>query len=501
LLQPYILIIENDCKRRELKMLSRSIFLSTIFFYIQLLPAQAPDTLWTNTFGGDYRDEGIGVLQTSDGGYIVAGNTQPSFGYGNGDIWMIRTDQYGDTLWTKTLGGSGDDVCSGICLTTGGGFIIVGTTSSFGAGNTDVWLIKTDSSGDTLWTKTFGTTKYEAGRCIQRTSDGGFIFLGDFSWSWPNGTSQQGIWLLKTDSNGDTLWTSIIYRDFHTESSSIQETSDGGYIVVGYSLAISEFDLWVIKTDSNGDTLWTKTYDKGKAYSVLQTADDGYVIVGAKIPYSYVGYIWLLKTDCNGDTLWTKTYGDPFINIGYSVKKTTDGGYVIAGGTSDSYMPFSYFKIIRTDSIGSALWTKTYSNGTYGYDIQLTTDGGYIAVGYVYIDLWATNSDILLIKTEPDPVLFIDQKPVFISGYKLHQNYPNPFNPTTTIEFDLPKTSQVSLKIFNILGEEVATLVSDKLSSGSYAYEWDASNIASGVYLYRLQADDYVETRRMVLMR
>jgi len=165
-------------------------------------------------------------------------------------------------------------------------------------------------------------------------------------------------------------------------------------------------------------------------------------------------------------------------------------------------MPFSYFKIIRTDSIGSALWTKTYSNGTYGYDIQLTTDGGYIAVGYVYIDLWATNSDVLLIKKEPDPVLFMDQRPVFISDYRLHQNYPNPFNPSTTIEFNLPKTSEVTLKVYNILGEEVATLVSDKLSAGSYSYEWShIGGIASGVYLYRLKAGDYVETRKMVLMR
>ena len=481
-------------------MLSRSIFLSTIFFYIQLLPAQAPDTLWTKTFGGINGESGIGVLQTSDGGYIVAGNTQ-SFGSGGGDIWLIRTNQYGDTLWTKTLGGSGNDQCTGICLTTDGGFIIVGITSSFGAGHPDAWLIKTDSNGDTLWTKTFGTAEYEAGRCVQQTSDGGFIFSGDFL-GWPSGVLQSGIWLLKTDSSGNTLWTSFFYRDSGTECSSVQETSDGGYIVVGFFDELSTTEvLWVIKTDSNGDTLWTKTYDSGMAYSIKKTADGGYVIVGAKLPSSSLGYIWLLKTDCNGDTLWTKTYGTSSTNIGYSVQKTTDGGYIIAGGTYDFYLPFKYFQIIRTDSIGNALWTKIPSNDSYGYDIQLTTDGGYIAVGYVYRDVWWTNSDVLLIKTKPDPVLFMDQKPVLISGYKLHQNYPNPFNPTTTLEFDLPKTSQVSLKIFNILGEEVATLVSDKLSAGSYAYEWDASKYASGVYLYRLKAGDYVETRKMVLMR
>ncbi len=117
--------------------------------------SQAPDTMWTKTFGGSGSDAGNSVQQTSDGGYIVAGTTR-SFGAGNADVWLIKTDASGDTLWTKTFGGSQWDNARSVQQTIDGGYIVTGFTASFGAGEFDVWLIKTDTSGDTLWTKTFG---------------------------------------------------------------------------------------------------------------------------------------------------------------------------------------------------------------------------------------------------------------------------------------------------------------------------------------------------------
>ena len=152
--------------------------------------------------------------------------------------------------------------------------------------------------------------------------------------------------------------------------------------------------------------------------------------------------------------------------------------------------------LIRTDSLGDTLWTTTFGDGgnETGKSVIATTDGGYIVAGDKDSFAW-------LIKTTPDPMNLTNKSMRKISEFKFSQNYPNPFNPSTTIEFDLPKTTEVSLKIFNILGEEVTTLVSETLSTGTYSYKWDASNLASGVYLYRLRAGDYVETKKMVLMR
>ena len=179
--------------------------------------------------------------------------------------------------------------------------------------------------------------------------------------------------------------------------------------------------------------------------------DGGFIILGNTLSYGFGSEdAWLLRTTASGDTIWTTTYGRSGRDHGQSFEETTDGGYIITG------------------------WTLSYGEG---------------------------NRQVWLVKTAPDPMNLKKQGYNFISGIHLSQNYPNPFNPSTTIAFDLPKSSDVTLKIFNILGEEVTILVSNRLSAGSYSYEWDASNLASGVYLYRLQAGDYVKTRKMVLMR
>ena len=252
---------------------------------------------FNHTFGGSGYDRGLSVQQTSDGGYIVAGYTN-SFGHGGFDAWLIKTDSFGSPEWTeypngKTFGGTGDDYAYSVQQTSDGGYIIAGYTKSFGKGGYDAWLIKTDSSGAPVWTaspnivgKTFGGTYDDYANSVQQTSDGGYIIAG-YTYSFGNGNSDA--WLIKTDSDGALDGTGSWSKTFgdigDDRAYSVQQTSDGGYIIAGYTYSPDNknSDAWLIKTDLDGNKLWDLTYGgsgKDLGYSAIGTSDGKYILVG-----------------------------------------------------------------------------------------------------------------------------------------------------------------------------------------------------------------------------
>jgi hypothetical protein len=347
---------------------------------------------WTRTFGGANLEEGFSVQQTTDGGYIIAGLTSS---FGADDVYLIKTDTLGDTLWTRTYGGTAIEEGRSVQQTSDGGYIIVGLTESFGAGTPDhpnVYLIKTNAQGDTLWTRTYGGSLYEVGYWVQQTTDGGYIIAGAVE----NG----GAWLVKTDASGDALWTRT-YANCRFYS--VLQTADGGYVITGERHS----GVYLVKTDASGDTLWTRTYG-GPYYevgrSVQQTADGGYIIAG-KTPSFGAGHddVYLIKTNAQGDTLWTRTYGGTGSDEGYSVQQTSDGGYIIAGYTTSFGAGHADVYLIKTDAQSDTLWTRTYGgqHSDRAYSVQQTIDGGYIVAGATasygagFIDVW-------LIKTDAD---------------------------------------------------------------------------------------------------
>ncbi len=302
--------------------------------------AQSPDTAWTKTFGGSNSDGGYSVQQTLDGGYIITGYTD-SYGAGGADVYLIKTDANGNQTWYKTFGGSNSDRGYSVQQTLDGGYIITGWTGSYGAGYDDVYFIKTDASGNQTWYKTFGGLDYDGGYSVQQTLDGGYIITG-YTDSYGAGT--ENVYLIKTDANGDSIWIKTFGGYRFDGGYSVQQTSDSGYIITGY-IDAGYFKVYLIKTDANGDTSWTKTFGGSSddcGYSVQQTLDGGYIITGETGNYPH-NDVYLIKTDANGDSVWTKTFGGDNDDEGRSVQQTSDGGYIITGYTgsypnSDVYL-------------------------------------------------------------------------------------------------------------------------------------------------------------------
>jgi hypothetical protein len=376
--------------RRILIYVAAALFLAASF-----VSAQPPDTLWTQTFGGNAYDDGRSVQQTADGGYIVAGSNG-SYGAGYSDVFLIKTDASGTEQWSHTFGGSGGDHGYSVQQTSDGGYIIAGVTESFGAGLCDVWLIKTDAGGDTLWSQTFGGSDHDYGHSVQQTSDGGYIIAG---YTQSYGAGGRDVYLIKTDASGIEQWGQTFGGVWYDEGHSVQQTSDGGYIIAGYtrSYGAGGPDVWLIKTDAGGDTLWSQTFGGGVqdgSHSVQQTSDGGYIIAGHF--QSGDKDVWLIKTDASGNELWSQTFGGSVGDYGRSVQQTSDGGFIIAGYTASYGAGANDVYLIKTDASGIEQWSQTFggSNHEYGYCVRQNSDDGYIITGYKewgpggYGDVW-----------------------------------------------------------------------------------------------------------------
>jgi hypothetical protein len=357
---------------------------------------------FAKTYGGASYDWAFSVQQTSDGGYILAGYTS-SFGAGGYDIFLIKTDANGNISWAKTYGGTSYDGAHSVQQTSDGGYIVAGLTYSFGAGGYDIFLIKTDANGNISWAKTYGGTSYDGAHSVQQTSDGGYIVAGG---TRSFGAGSEDIFLIKTDANGNRIWAKTYGGTNDDYASSVQQTSDGGYIVAGitWSFGAGWRDIFLIKTDANGNRIWAKTYggtNQDFAHSVQQTSDGGYIVAGLTYSFGAGGDIFLIKTDASGNVQWAKTYGGTNDDYAYSVQQTSDGGYIVAGGTRSFGAGAVDIFLIKTDANGNISWAKTYGGTEYdrASSVQQTSDGGYIVAGGTR-SFGAGLNDVFLIKTD-----------------------------------------------------------------------------------------------------
>jgi len=450
--------------------ISFSLFLTGLFAF----PAFSQQR-WQRTYGGGNDDWGSSAQQTSDGGYIVGG-WNSFYGSARGKVYLIKTNASGDTLWSRTYGRGINDYGNSIQQTSDGGYIIAGSTYYSPTTAYDVYLVKTNPSGDTLWTRIYGGRSDDYGYSVQQTSDGGYIVSGT---TYSFGAGGYDIYLIKTNGSGDTLWTRTNGGTNDEEGYSVHQTSDSSFIVAGYTLSFGagSADAYLLKINASGDTLWTRTYggtkwDEGR--SAQQTSDGGYILTGLTFSFDdTLGNVYLVKTDASGDTLWTRTYGGTGLDNSYSVQQTSDGGYIITGGTYSYGAGTDDVYLIKTDASGDTLWTRTYGGASAdrGYSVRQTSDGGYIIAGLTY-SFGAGGSDVFLIKTDANGNVGIEGgqggKGLRDQGYTVT---PNPFTSFAT----LPGHEAEGFILYDISGRRVGTYPGNRIGPG----------LSTGIYFLR----------------
>jgi hypothetical protein len=360
---------------------------------------------WTKFYHNNQMQFVSNAEQTTDGGFIVSGVTKAPGGTSGGnnyDMIIMKTDINGDSLWSKVFGGYEEDVVNKVIQTSDGGYAIVGYSNNLDSNNvTYSFILKTNSNGDSLWMKAL--TRQDKLHSIEQTTDNGYIVVGDYGHYY-------GV-LIKTNSMGDTLWKRILDDTLYHYSAAydVKQTSDGGYIIIGEvgpnSNNTTDDNAFMVKTDSNGHTLWSNTFDGSgidfaEGHSIEQTTDGGYIYTGYLSDTTTTGVNFLLvKTDDLGNTLWWKKYQGSFSqSAAFNVQQTTDGGYII-GGVSVEWTGSYDLLIIKTNDVGDTTWTRQINYGEEGFgSIQQTTDGGYIISSSSSNPGWNNYYDLTLTK-------------------------------------------------------------------------------------------------------
>jgi hypothetical protein len=473
------------------------------------------NTIWTKTYGGSNSDYAWTVQQTNDDGFIFGAHSG-SFGLGSHDVYLVKSDVNGNVIWSRVYGGSNADGVYSLQQTTDGGFIIGAHVNSFGAGQHDVYLIKINNNGDTLWTKTFGGSSEDRFRDIQQTTDGGFILVSE---TLSFGAGNSDVYLIKTDSIGNLLWTKTYGGTFSDYGYSVRQTFDGGYIIAGYtqSFGAGGTDVYLIKTDSSGNLDWAKSYGGSSndyGYSVRQTRDGGYIVAGYTESFGMGGDVYLIRIGANSDLIWSKVFGGSQTDYGWSVRQTTDEGFIVAGYTRSFGSGNEDVYLIKTDQTGSSgcnessVVTTTNNTTTITGNSTLTIVGGggqFIAAETIVNE--AATIDSLLCRNIPTGINQTEgDSDINPQQFKLFQNYPNPFNPGTIIKYTLPFGGNVSLKIYDSLGRDMLTLVDEYKQAGTYEENFYSEQLPSGIYFYKLRAGtsdgkSFIITKKMILLR
>ena len=466
-------------------------------------------------FGHPDNDNARTVRITKDGGYILAGSFQ-DINEDYSDASLIKTDKYGQVEWFKTYGTKDNAEGFSSVVVVDDGYIAVGSKTKINDVDKDFYIVKVDANGDTVWTKTYGGSEDEQARDIENGGSGKYIIAG-FTESAVYGTKRAELLLIDNDGN-EIKENSYVNCD---GAESVQQTSDGGYVFTGStrSIAVGESDFYLAKTDASLNLEWEKAYggsDCDEANCVINTSDGGFLLAGWTASPEFgtaATDVYLVKTDSSGnqDMQWgNKIYGAEHHDHANAVIQTDDGGYLVVGYTQNNYDSkrikwTSDVYIIKCDNAGNKLWEQTYG-GFYGESassVRQTSNGDFVLCGTTGSYSKRPGSDIYLLRiNNKGTITSVNSKQNTIpKNYILTQNFPNPFNNSTIVRYRLPKSLYVNLSLYNICGRKVRTLVDGFKQAGDHTIYIDGNGLASGIYFYRIQAGNFIETKRMLLLK
>jgi hypothetical protein len=459
-------------------------FLVVCFLLTGLVVKPQPPSKFYSTYGGNGYDVGYDVKQTLDNGYIITGSTS-SFGQGNTDVYLLKLDSMGQKKFEKSFGGYSNEIGKSIVQLSDSSFVMLGYTSSFGIGGYDVFLVCADKNGNLLWQKTIGGSDWDFAYGFDITADGGFIIAGStYSFGYGNADG----YVIKTDNVGNVIWSKTYGGNKDDEFKSVVTTNDGNYALTGYTKSYNDSlgDVWIFKIGMNGDSLWSKYYGGNKAdigNSIMQDNSSNIFVSGGTKSQSTAGNseTFIATFDPLSGTLGYN-YIDPSTGEEYynDVTQGLNGKIANCGITKNPVfgydgiidMYFSFYVYFNFFSKGTTMFEEFYS-------ISKTKDKGFVTVGKT-TGFNAALEDIFLMKMDSTgnygpSIVNLKETTISDDNFSI---YPNPVIDELTIltknTFDFKK---LSFKIFDINGKLIkqeliidskSTIMTTDFSSGLY---------------------------------
>lgn len=458
---------------------------------------------WSKSINGPWAGlHNFKIIKTIDGGFVISGHTSLS-GATSIDIYIVKLDANGNVQWTKQIGSPETDYGRSIIQTSDGGYIVTGYTNTNGSTNNDVLILRLNSAGDYIWGKTLGGSNNDIAYSIISSQDNGYILTGSTT---SFGAGGNDFLVVKLDVNGSVLWGKTIGESGNEVAYSVIQTQDNGYVFSGYTNSFNnESDLFTVKLDILGNLIWTRVVggslnDYGR--SILQTTNNDFIICGETNSFSSTQDVYLVKLNPAGLLITSKVISINGIETSNSIIQTLDGGFITSGSTNSSGAGGLDFLITKFDinlnTCSNLIQPASTSNtgGTLNSISLTSNNANFIVTSPVPTVIAGATLATICTTVGINPIE--NQVP---DKFLLEQNYPNPFNPVTNIQFQIPRNEFILLDIFDLNGKKVETLINQNLEAGSYEVKWNAENYPSGIYFYKLQASYYSETKKMILIK